>query len=119
MLYDGVESRVGVMTLDGREIIPPESGINIMPVVENGDATAFIVNSNRQFWFGYRQAPNFIPSVFRLVCADGDVIASGPGALAFDDDTGLFSILGEDSFKWLDRDANVIISIPLMSNTMD
>jgi hypothetical protein len=108
--------RLGVVALDGREIITPEENVWISPVIERGAAIAFVVNNNSDF---HRSGPGFSPSIYRLVGINGEIIMSGQGVLTFDETLRLFSVLGADHFSWLDMDGNVLISIPLMSNTWD
>ena len=109
----------GVRTLGGKEIIVPEAGVSISPVVENGLAKAFVVNTQGAYiYFGGNEA-DYRPSAYRLVGTDGEVIVSGYGALSYDGAAGLYKVLGRDFFAWLDMDGNTIISIPHMSYIMD
>jgi hypothetical protein len=119
VLHDETGFRTGVVTHDGRDIIPVEEGVFITPVVGDGVAKAFIINTNAPWQYSLRPAANFRPSVYRLVDTEGNVIASGPGTLTYDGAVGLFYVLGTDYVKWLDADGNTLISIPLMSSTFD
>jgi len=114
----GDASRMGVRTLDGREIVPPERYSNIVPVIESGEIKAFVLNTNNYLIFGgpgreYRQ------STYRLVRLDGKTITQGRGVLTYYEAVGLYSVLGIDYFAWLDPGGNEIISIPNISNTFD
>jgi len=115
-VYDDSVAYTGVMSIEGREIIPRKKDVSITPAVYNDVTIAFIENSN-SVWYYSEWA--FQPSAYRLIGMDGQVLAAGPGVLSFDQNVGLYSVLGADFFTWLDRDANVIISIPLMSYTLD
>jgi hypothetical protein len=113
------EIRSGVRTLDGREVVPPERNLSISAVAEEGRAKAFIVNTHSTVFFSMGGASQYRRSAYTLVGTDGETIISGPGMLTFDEAAGLYSVLGADHFKWLDKDANVIISIPMMSFAFD
>jgi len=113
------ESRMGVMTLDGDDIIRPEQGVWISAVTRDGVLTAFTVNTHSGYFFLYGGDKEYTQSAYRLFSADGGLITSGSGVLTYDDATGLYKLLSENYFAWLDMDGNTIISIPHMSNTMD
>ena len=122
--YSDAGYQMGVMTLDGREIIRPEQDVTISAVSEGETAKAFIVNSNSNYrFFGDRgpggNAPIYKPSKYKLINLDGSIITSGHGILTYDEAEGLYSALGIDHFAWLDPDASVIINIPLMSYMLD
>jgi len=112
----------GVMTLDGEDVVPPQKGVVISAVTIDGSAVAFIVNSEVNWGYGYYDetgGPEYIPSMYSLVGADGAVLASGRGSLSFEAGAGLYSLLAEEYYAWLDMDGNVIISIPFLSYTLD
>jgi len=113
---DKTEHGFGAMTLGGREIIPREKDINITAATKSGKVLAYVVNSN-EFWYYIRS--EYRPSVYRLVGRDGSVLASGPGILRYDEAAELYSVMGPDYFAWLDLSGKTIISIPLMSYTLD
>ena len=95
-----------IMTLDGREIIAPEQFNSSIAFAIDGDTVmAFVANAR--------------PSMYSLIGTDGSVITSGVGVLSYDEATGLYTVLSEDSFSYLDLYGDVIISIPLMSYLMD
>ena len=108
---------VGVIALDGREIVPSEPNIMITAVAEEGAAKAFVVNKGPSM-YAFTVGP-YIHSGYRLVGLDGDIIRSGPGVLTYDEAAGLYSVLDADNYIWLDKDGNIIINIPVMSYTMD
>lgn len=110
---------MGVMAFDGSDIIPPEPDASILPVTENGATKAFIVNYGSSFRYFFQSKAVYRTRICKLVDTAGDVIFSAPGFLQYDEEAGLYSVLGTDSFTWLDKDANVIISIPLMSYMLD
>ena len=114
--YDESVAYTGVMSIEGREIIPRKQNVTISPAVYNGSTIAFIENSN-SVWYYNDWA--YQPSAYRLLGMDGQVLASGSGVLSFDQNVGLYAVQGADSFTWLGRDANVIVSIPLMSYSLD
>ena len=99
------EYRQGIMTLDGREIISPELAASITIAKDGDTVMAFAVNTGS--------------SMFSLIGTDGGVISSGGGRLSYDETIGLYTVLSDDAFSFLDRDGKVIISIPLMSYLMD
>jgi len=109
----------GVMTIDGEIIIPPEENSFISTIAENGNALAFIVNTHKDYIDLHDHDPEYIPSVYKLFRANGELIASGPGIMAYDEAAGLLRVLGEDYFAWLDLDGNTLISIPNLSNIKD
>ena len=107
----------GVMTLDGREVIPPGQEADISFVKDGDTVTAFIVNTGASAYYGgpvVASTPRY-----RLVGVDGATIASGAGSLRYDDATGLFAITSEESFGYIDIDGNVIAFIPIMSYMFD
>jgi hypothetical protein len=122
IVYMGRESitdwtpNFGIITIDGRTIVPPERDITITAVTEEGTAKAFIINSSV---FGFFVRAEYSPSTYRLVDTDGNIIASGTGTMSYDESLRLYSILGANHFTWLDAQGNVIISIPSMSSTFD
>ena len=109
-------SRYGVMTLDGRDVIPAQEWEQIDIVTDNGVVIAFIINTRDLLEFFDDQ---FIPSMYMLYDAEGVLITSGAGVLAYHEAVGLYSVLDEYHYSWLDKDGNVIISIPLMSYPLD
>ena len=107
----------GLITLDGTEIIKPESGKIITAITKDGKLKALVVNGSNLRAYG---SPSLRKTnTYRLVDTDGTVIASGNGIMTHDNDSGLYSVLGIDRFSWLDQDGNVIINIPLMSYALD
>jgi len=118
-------SRMGVMTLDGRDIIPPEPGVMITAVTEGGTETeggtlkSFVINTHGSFLYFGGKDPEYKQSKFRLIDVNGGEIISGFGVLTYDEAAGLYKVLGSDHFAWLDHEGNTIISIPHMSGTMD
>jgi hypothetical protein len=102
----------GVMTLDGREIVPPTLSAWVTTVTDGGRAAAFIVSIGRGSWTQH-------PRAYMLIGTDGGVIAAGQGIMEYDTGSGLISVLGKDYFKWLDKSGNVLISIPFLSYTFD
>jgi len=106
----------GVMALDGREIIPPETGVVITPVTRNGKMAAFIAGTGSYFYF-YDQ--EYTPSTYRLIDTNGSVIIQGSGILTYHENLELYSIQSTNRFSWLDKDANPIIIIPFLSSTFD
>jgi len=120
--YEYIEdegNRMGVITLDGRDIIPAKQDVTIRAVTGNGAATAFIVNTHSGFFSVYEKDPKYRQSAYRLVDTDGEDIVSGFGMMAHNETEGLLSVLGADHFAWLDLEGNVIISIPHMSYMLD
>ena len=115
--YDGAVTRTGVMALDGTVIIPPEQHLSIIAVTPDSGKKAFIVNTGGFHIYGV--GSDYIQSSYKLIGADGAVIVSGSGAMAYNEGAGLYSVLGVDHFAWLDLSGNTIISIPLMSYTLD
>jgi len=113
------DAEYGVRTLDGRDIIAPEKGISITPVIRNGLTESYIINTQSGYMYFGGEFADYSPSVYRLVGVDGEVLVSGFGELTYDSAEGLYKVLGIDYFAWLDMDGNTIISIPHMSYTMD
>jgi len=108
--------RYGIMTLDGRDILQPEADVILTPVVRNDKTTAFIASRGSTFYF-YGQ--EYKPSSYKLFDTNGSVIIQGFGILTYHENLELYSIQGTNHFSWLDRDANPIIIIPLLSSTFD
>lgn len=113
--YDGVGYKTGVMRLDGGVIIPAEKDATITAVAEDGNAIAFIITHSP----GLSPRAARSSNTYRLVDTNGNTITSGSGLMEYDEAAGLFSILGQDFFTWMDKSGNAFISIPLMSYTMD
>jgi len=112
-------SLMGVMTLDGNDIIKPELEGYIRAVARDGTVTAIIHNSHiGGFYFGGKE-PEYKSGAYRLFNAVGEEFARGPGVLAYDEDAGLYRAIGGDYFAWLDLEGNTIISIPHLSSVMD
>ena len=109
-------SHDGVMTLDRQIILSPEPNIHITPVMKDGKANGFILNS-RETW--YMRDPQFIPSTYRLIDTTGKTVIQGSGRLTYHDSFELYSIQSANHFTWLDKDAKPMIVIPLMSSTFD
>ena len=105
-----------VMSLLDMTVIFEEQDMWINTALKDGEAVAFFVNYGT-FWSYSGQV--YRPATYRLIGLDGNTLASGPGALSFDESAGLFAVLGGDFFKWLDKEGNTLISIPLMSYTLD
>jgi hypothetical protein len=118
--HDGSGSLMGLMTLDGREVIPMERNVLIEAVVQEGRAEAIIVNSPGSMLSYFAGNPQeYRQSRYRLTNAEGGILASGPGRLSFDESAGLYALLGPDHFSWLDRGGNVVISIPHLWHRFD
>ena len=108
--------RYGIMTLGGKEIIPPESGIYISPVTKNDTTKAFIVSTGSSLFITSQQ---YSPNTYRLVDLNGNTIIHGRGILTYHEILELYSVQRANSFSWLDKEANPIITIPLLSSTFD
>jgi len=106
----------GVMTLDGKVIVTPETDTLITPVTHGGTTIAFIVG-NRTSWYTDEQEYN--PDTYRLVDIKGNTIIQGRGILTYHEILGLYSVQSVNSFSWLDKEANPIITIPFLSSTFD
>ena len=106
----------GVMTLDGREVIPPETGIAINQVTKKGKMIAFIVGTGSNFYF---HGQEYDPNTYRLIDTNGDMIIQVSGVLTYYENLELYSIQSANFFSWLDINANPIITIPLLSSTFD
>ena len=117
--YSDNGTLTGVRTLDGRDIIPADRNVTITVVADEDRAIAFVVNSHNTFLFPAWEDPEFRQSIYRLVDTDGSVIISGYGVLNYNEQEGLYSVLGADHFSWLSKDGSVIISIPHMSSMLD
>ena len=117
---DGGSAGSGIMTLDGRDIITPEIDTRITIVTEGYDAVAFMVNTGFLGYYG-RPSGHATPVIptYKLVGMDGRVIASGLGTISQVEASDLFTVLADDSYSYLDRDGNTIISIPLISYMLD
>jgi len=109
-------SSSGVMTVDGIELIAPEYNALIYAVTQNDVTIAFIVSTGFS-WRSISQERN--PSTYKLFDTTGNIIIQGDGVLMYYEYLELFSIQGEHHFSWLDKEANPIITIPLLSSTMD
>ena len=108
--------KTGVMTLDRKEVITPESDIYITPVMQNGNAIAFIVGTNTTF---YSPEQHFNPNKYRLVDIEGKTIIQGSGILTYHESLEMYSVQNENLFSWLDKYANPLITIPFLSSTFD
>jgi len=113
--------RWGAISLSDWTKIIEEQDAWISVAAEDGMAKAFMVNSTTPYFGQFAAMRGFAstPSVYRLYDTDGNLIASGPGVLAYDEAAGLYSVLGADHYAWLDADGKTIIRIPLMSYTLD
>ena len=116
IVYTGENDRTGVMTLDGKEIVPPEMGVRITITGDDGAASAFVMNTSYYYYYEYERP---ISLSFKLFGTDGRVIASGSGILSYVEELGLYSILEEDRFTYMDKSGNIMISIPMMSYMLD
>jgi len=112
----GYGQKFGVMTLNGEDIIPAESGIEITSVTQNNATTAFIISTGSSL---LSTGHGYDPNIFKLVDMSGRIILQGQGILTYHDYLELFSIQNANHFSWLDKYANTIISIPLLSSTFD
>ena len=112
----GFQHKSGVMTLDGRDIIPPEPSVEIIPVTQNDTITAFIVETGAS-WLFTEEVNN--QNRYRLVDKDENTIIQGRGILTYHETLEMYSIQSANHFSWLDKDANPIITIPLLSSTFD
>ena len=109
----GIDYFTGVMTISGVEIVSPERGTLISVVVEDGEVIAFIENTaTASFNIGGTGLID-ADTGFRIFGTDGRIIAQGPGMAAYERIAGVYSVLAEDIFCYLDIDGNVIIGIPL------
>jgi len=106
----------GVKTPDGKDIIPQEPDTIIEPVTHDGITIAFIV-SNRTSW--YSDAKEYIPNTYRLFDINGNLIIQGRGILTYHEVLELYSVQSANSFSWLDKEANPIITVPFLSSTFD
>jgi len=106
----------GVMTLDGKEIIPSESGVYISTVTKNDTLKAFIVSTGSSLFITSQQ---YSPNTYRLVDINGNTIIQGRGILTYHEILELYSVQRANSFSWLDIEANPIITIPFLSSTFD
>jgi len=106
----------GIMTLDGRDIIPAQEGSRINIVADGGVVMAFIVSTGNSMAF---YDLTFGASTYEFYDAEGVLITSGAGVLTYEESVGLYSVMDEYHYSWLDKDGNVIISIPLMSYSLD
>ncbi|MCL2220919.1 MAG: substrate-binding domain-containing protein [Oscillospiraceae bacterium] len=114
--YFGDES-LGVMSVDGRDLVAPSAALSITPVSYNGVVKAFILNSNTL-------SPHFIqadytPAVYKLFDSSGSLLKSDLGVLMHDEALGLLYAVGTNYFAWLDLTGNVLLSIPSMGHTFD
>jgi len=114
--YYGSKHYYGVMTFDGREIIQLETDILINPVIQNDTVVAFIVSTGL---FAFSTGQDYIPNTYRLYDTTGNIITQGNGILTYYEYLELYSLQGENHYSWLDKDANPIITIPLLSSTFD
>jgi len=112
---DGVVFKNGVMTLGGNELISPESAL-ITPITQNDTTIAFVVITGSS---GSFPAHELNQITYRLVDINGNIKTQGRGVLTYHDAIELYSIQGENHFSWLDKNANPIITIPLLSSTFD
>ena len=115
--YDGNMSRMGVSTLDGRAVVPPEEDMTIFAVESESGEVFFVVSTSG--YFAYDFASKYRPSAYKILATDGKVMLSGSGQISYDETMGLYSVLAEDSFTYLDANFNVIVRIPMMSYTLD
>jgi len=113
-----LERFLGVMHIDGRDLIAPSDVFSITPVVAyNGAVKAFIQNSNTlspQFI-----QENYTPAVYKLFDNNGNLLKSDLGILMYDEALGLLYAVGTNYFAWLDTAGNTIMSIPFMGHTFD
>jgi len=111
------ESFLGVMHIDGRDLIAPSDALSITPVSYNGVVRAFILNSNTLMPF-FVQA-DYTPAVYMLYDNNGNLLKSDLGVLMHDEALGLLYVVGTNYFAWLDLLGNVILSIPSLGFTFD
>lgn len=107
----------GVMTPDGREIVPPEEVASITPVADSGIVKGFIINSNA-LQGNYIRAV-YTTAIYIHVDLSGNTIKTGPGILSYSEALGLFYVQGTDYFAWLDATGKIILSIPSMAYSFD
>lgn len=112
--YDSEEYLTGIRALDGREIIPFETDVNITAIQHGDSVSAFMINTSE---FIYREKP--VSPSYKLINTDGTIITSGAGTLAYDDTAELYSLLTVDSYSILDKNCKTIIDIPLLSYMLD
>jgi len=105
-----------VKTIDGKEIIPPNPSLQITPVIQNDETVAFAANIGL---FGFFPQPHFTPSKYTLYDTDGSIIIQDYGIIIYHESLELYSIQSANHFSWLDKNADLIIAIPLLSSTID
>jgi len=106
----------GIMTINGDIVTAPEENLRIIPVIENDKIVKFTLNTGSGWFYQRRE---YTPSVYRLIDTKGNIITQGSGVLTYHEYLELYSIQSENHFSWLDKDANLIISIPIMSSVFD
>ena len=106
----------GVKTMDGNVIIHPESGVQLSPVIHNDKTVAFTSNTGFRWIF---HSSNYTPTKYKLYAPDGEIKIHGSGILTYHESLELYSIQSANHFSWLDKNANLIIAIPLLSSTID
>jgi len=110
----------GVATIDGSDVLPLRTGVSVTAVLGNDGIRAFIENDATYILhMPHNYKADYTPVEYRLYNKTGQIITSGPGILSYDEAVGLYSVLNPDYSAWLDSDGNTIISIPLMSYTLD
>lgn len=108
---------LGVMSMDGRDLIPPSDAVSITPVLDDGVVRAFILNSN--FLQTHFVEAHYTPAVYMLFDNNGNLMNSDLGVLMHDEALGLLYAVGTNYFAWLDLAGNVILSIPFMGHSFD
>ena len=111
----------GVMTIDGRDIIPPQQNKNLLTVPDGDGIKAFILNDNWGWRYVNSNNKNDENQAFnyQLIIIDGNIVKTGSGVLTYVEAFGLYMLQHPDYFAWLDSEANTIISIPFMSYMLD
>ena len=107
------ESSQGVMTLDGRDIIPLEKNVYITAATDGDSATAFMVNSIYYVYGMYDKSDTTFPPFYKLIRTDGTVLASGSGALSYNDTADMYAVITQKTYSYVDRNGDVKIRIPL------
>lgn len=102
--------REGVMTLDGKTIVPLSKNISPSIVVKKTGESFVIVSA-----YGFDAGSES----FTILTADGQTILSGKGYATFDENSDLFQINGPDSFGYADLSGAYVFRISLLQYAPD
>ena len=108
---------MGVMTLEGKDLIPAKEEVFIEIAVYADSIYTFIQNETPSGSF-FAPMSSF-DSCYRLIDAYGNVLSSGEGRMAYNEEAQLYSVISQDTHKYLDISGKTVISIPLMSYMLD